>query len=99
MKRTSANAVLAAIVLAAMAASGCTRARTSLARYFPLKPGMTWTFRFSGSTGATGELTTANQAPRKVFGFPAVPQQKGGGAKSSPGLLAECGPGVRHPSV
>ena len=99
MKRTLANAVLAATVLAAMAASGCTRARTSLARYFPLKPGMTWTFRFSGSSGATGELTTANQAPRKVFGFSAVPQQNMGGDKSYTEFYADDGLGIRHVAI
>ena len=99
MKRRLANAVLAAIVFAAMAASGCTRARTGLAQYFPLKPGMAWTFRFSGSTGATGELTTANQAPRKVFGFTAVPQQNMGGDKSYTEFYADDGVGIRHVAI
>jgi hypothetical protein len=99
MKRTLANAVLAAIVVTAMAAGGCTRARTDLARYFPLKPGMTWTFRFSGSTGATGELTTVNQAPRKVFGFTAVPQHNVGGDKSYTEFYADDGLGIRHVAI
>ena len=99
MKRRLVNAVLAAVVFAAMAASGCTRARTGLAQYFPLKPGMAWTFRFSGSTGATGELTTANQAPRKVFGFTAVPQQNVGGDKSYTEFYADNGVGIRHVAI
>ncbi len=94
-----ANAVVAAIVFAALAVSGCTRARTGLAQYFPLKAGMAWTFRFSGSTGATGELTTANQAPRKLFGFAAVPQQNAGGDKSYTEFYADDGLGIRHVAI
>jgi len=90
---------LAAIVFAAMAASGCTRARTDLARYFPLKPGMAWTFRFTGSTGATGELTTTNQAPRQIFGFKSVPQQNSGGDKTYTEFYADDGTGIRHVAI
>lgn len=99
MKRRFANAVLAGMVFAATAAGGCTRARTGVSRYFPLKPGMTWTFRFSGSTGATGELTTANQAPRQIFGFTAVPQQNLGGDKSYTEFYADDGLGIRHIAI
>ncbi len=81
MKRSYANAglFLAAMVFAAVAAGGCTRARTGVARYFPLKPGMAWTFRFTGSTGATGELTTANlgTAPNlRLHGGPAAERRR-----------------------
>jgi len=99
MKIRLANAVLAAIVFAAMAVSGCTRTRTGLAQYFPLKPGMAWTFRFSGSTGGTGELTTTNQAPRAVFGFTAVPQQNAGGDKTYTEFYADDGAGIRHVAI
>ena len=75
MKRGFAIGVLAGIACTAIAAAGCTRTPTGVAQYFPLKPGMAWTFRFTGSTGATGELTTTNQAPRQIFGFKTVPQQ------------------------
>ncbi|HVA84195.1 MAG TPA: hypothetical protein VNF28_04790 [Candidatus Binataceae bacterium] len=97
-----AGTVLAAVsgmLGAAMAASGCTRARTGLVQYFPLKPGMAWTFRFSGASGATGELTTTNQAPRKVFGFTAVPQQNAGGDKTYTEFYADDGAGIRHVAI
>jgi hypothetical protein len=100
MKRRFADAVLAGMVFfAATAAGGCTRARTGVARYFPLKPGMAWTFRFTGSTGATGELTSANQAPRQTFGFMAVPQQNMGGDKSYTEFYADDGLGIRHIAI
>ena len=99
MKRRFASIALAGMVLAVTAASGCTRSRTGAAKYFPLKPGMAWTFRFSGSTGATGELTTANQAPRQVFGFTAVPQQNIGGDKSYTEFYADDGLGIRHIAI
>jgi hypothetical protein len=83
----------------AMAATGCTRARTGVSQYFPLKPGMAWTFRFTGSTGATGELTTTNQAPRTVFGFTAVPQQNAGGDKAYTEFYADDGSGIRHVAI
>jgi len=97
-----AGTVLAAglgTICVAMAASGCTRARTGLAQYFPLKPGMAWTFRFSGSTGGTGELTTTNQAPRAVFGFTAVPQRNAGGDKTYTEFYADDGSGIRHVAI
>ena len=99
MKRRFASLALAGMVLAVTAASGCTRSRTGVAKYFPLKPGMAWTFRFSGSTGATGELTTANQVPRQVFGFTAVPQQNMGGDKSYTEFYADDGLGIRHIAI
>ena len=101
MKRRLANAVLflAAMAFAAAAASGCIRSRTGVTQYFPLKPGMAWTFRFSGSTGATGELTTVNQAPRQIFGFTAVPQQNTGGDKSYTEFYADDGQGIRHVAI
>ena len=82
MKGKLANALVAVAVLAATAAGGCTRARGGPGYYFPLKSGMVWTFRFSSSTGATGELATTNQAPRQVFGFDATPQLNTGGDKT-----------------
>jgi hypothetical protein len=82
-----------------MAATGCTRARTGVANYFPLKPGMAWTFRFTGSTGATGELTTTNQSPRTLFGFTAVPQQNAGGDKTYTEFYADDGSGIRHVAI
>jgi hypothetical protein len=99
MQRRLAIAVLAGIVCAAMALGGCTRSRTSAASYFPLKPGMTWTFRFRGSTGATGELTTVNQAPRQILGFTAVPQHNLGGDKSYIEFYADDGKGIRHVAI
>ncbi len=95
-----ASALSAGMICAAMAAAGCTRgARTGLTQYFPLKPGMAWTFRFTGSTGATGELTTTNQAPRKTFGFMAVPQQNAGGDKTYTEFYADDGVGIRHVAI
>jgi len=92
------NAALATLCLA-LAASGCTRERTGVAQYFPLKSGMAWTFRFSGSTGATGDLTTTNQAPREVFGFTTVPQQNAGGEKTYTEFYADDGAGIRHVAI
>jgi hypothetical protein len=94
-----AGPALVGMICAAMVASGCTRARTGLAQYFPLKPGMAWTFRFSGSSGATGELTTANQEPRTIFGFTAVPQQNAGGEKTYTEFYADDGSGIRHVAI
>ena len=107
MKRRLASAVSASAALgailgitcAAIALGGCTRGRTSLAQYFPLKPGMAWTFRFSGSTGATGELTTVNQAARKIFDFTTIPQQNLGGDKSYIEFYADDGHGIRHVAI
>jgi hypothetical protein len=87
------------MICAALAVGGCTRARTGIARYFPLKPGMAWTFRFSASSGATGELTTANLAPRKVFGFTTVPQLNTGGDKSYTEFYGDDGSGIRHVAI
>jgi hypothetical protein len=87
------------IVCAAAAVTGCTRARTGLAQYFPLKPGMAWTFRFTGSTGAAGELTTTNQPPREVLGFTAVPQKNDGGDKAYTEFYADDGSGIRHVAI
>jgi hypothetical protein len=94
-----AGPALMGMIFAAMVASGCTRARTGLAQYFPLKPGMAWTFRFTGSTGATGELTTTNQAPRQIFGFKTVPQQNSGGDKTYTEFYADDGTGIRHVAI
>jgi hypothetical protein len=94
-----AKSVFAAMIFAAMAAGGCTRARTGAVRYFPLKPGMVWTFRFTGSTGATGELSTTNLGPRKIFGFTTVPQQNRGGDKSYTEFYADDGLGIRHVAI
>ena len=82
-----------------IAGSGCTRARTGITQYFPLKSGMAWTFRFSGSTGATGDLTTTNQSPREIFGFTAVPQQNAGGEKTYTEFYADDGSGIRHVAI
>jgi hypothetical protein len=98
MKGKMANALVAVAALAA-AAGGCTRARGGLAYYFPLKSGMVWTFRFSGSTGATGELATTNQAPRQVFGFNATPQRNTGGDKTYIEFYADDGQGIRHVAI
>ena len=99
MKRGFAIGVLAGIACTAIAAAGCTRTPTGVAQYFPLKPGMAWTFRFTGSTGATGELTTTNQAPRQIFGFKTVPQQNTGGDKTYTEFYADDGTGIRHVAI
>ena len=99
MKKRFAIVALAGLVYAAMAASGCTRAEKGGARYFPLKKGMAWTFHFSGSTGSTGELTTTNLAPRKLYGFKAVPQRNTGGDKSYTEFYADDGSGIRHVAI
>jgi hypothetical protein len=99
MKRRFAIGVLAGIACTAIAAAGCTRTPTGVAQYFPLKPGMAWTFRFTGSTGATGELTTTNQAPRQIFGFKTVPQQNSGGDKTYTEFYADDGTGIRHVAI
>jgi hypothetical protein len=99
MQRRFAIAVLAGIMCAAAALGGCTRSRTGAADYFPLKPGMSWTFRFRGSTGATGELTTVNQPARKIFGYTAVPQQNLGGDKTYTEFYADDGAGIRHVAI
>jgi hypothetical protein len=99
MKQKFAHAMVAIFVLAAAAVGGCTRAPTKATQYFPLKPAMSWTFRFSGSTGTAGELTTTNQAPRRVFGFNTVPQQNTGGDKSYTEFYADDGMGIRHVAI
>jgi hypothetical protein len=99
MQRRFAIAVLAGIMCAATALGGCTRSSTGSAGYFPLKPGMAWTFRFHGSTGATGELTTVNQPARKVFGFTTIPQHNLGGDKAYTEFYADDGTGIRHVAI
>jgi hypothetical protein len=99
MKEKLANALVAVAVLAATAAGGCTRARGGPGYYFPLKSGMVWTFRFSSSTGATGELATTNQAPRQVLGFDATPQLNTGGDKTYTEFYADDGQGIRHVAI
>jgi hypothetical protein len=100
MQRRFAIAVVAGIICAATALGGCTRSRTSAADdYFPLKPGMAWTFRFLGSTGATGEMTTINRPARKVFGFTTIPQQNLGGDKTYIEFYADDGAGIRHVAI
>jgi hypothetical protein len=99
MKKRFAILALAGMVCAAIAASGCTRAEKGGARYFPLKKGIAWTFHFSGSTGSSGELTTNNLAPRKLFGLKAVPQRNTGGDKSYTEFYANDGLGIRHVAI
>ena len=99
MRAKLANALVAAAAFAAMAAGGCTRTSGGLAYYFPLKPGMVWTFRFTGSTGARGELATTNLAPRQVFGFNATPQRNTGGDKTYTEFYADDGQGIRHVAI
>jgi hypothetical protein len=99
MKKRFAIVALAGIVCAAISASGCTRAEKGVARYFPLKTGMAWTFHFSGSTGSAGELTTTNLAPHKLFGLKAVPQRNTGGDKSYTEFYADDGLGIRHVAI
>lgn len=84
---------------AAMALGGCVRRESAAASYFPLRTGMTWTFRFTASTGASGELTTANLAPRKIFGFQTVPQQNLGGDQPYTEFYADDGAGIRHVAI
>ncbi len=99
MKSRFAIAALAGLACAALAASGCTRARTGGKHYFPLKAGMAWTFRFRGSGGATGELTTTNLAPRKLYGLTVFPQQTSGGEKTYTEFYADEGSGIRHAAI
>jgi hypothetical protein len=98
MKGKLAKALVAAAAFAA-AAGGCTCARGGLAYYFPLKPGMVWTFRFTGSGGATGELATTNQAPRQVLDFNATPQRNTGGDKIYTEFYVDDGQGIRHIAI
>lgn len=99
MKRRFAVAALAALVWAAMAQSGCTHTPSGVAHYFPLKAGMAWTFRFSGSGGATGELTTTNLMPRTLYGLRVFPQQNSGGEKAYTEFYADDGSGIRHAAI
>jgi hypothetical protein len=82
MKTRFVRAALAALVCMAVAVPACNRGKPGAADYFPLKQGMTWTFRFGSSSGAIGNLVTTNLAPRKVFGLIAVGQRNSGAAKS-----------------
>ncbi len=98
MKRSFLIAVMLAAG-AATALSGCARRQGAAAAYFPLQTGMTWTFRFTASTGASGELTTANLARRKLFGFDTVPQQNLGGDQPYTEFYADDGAGIRHVAI
>jgi hypothetical protein len=99
MKRALTGIVLGVAFCAAIALTGCTRARQSSNDYFPMKAGMAWTFRFSGSNGASGELTTANLTRRKLFGYNTVPQKNFGGDKSYTEFYADDGSGIRHVAI
>ena len=66
---------------------------------FRLSRGWRGRFASPGSTGATGELTTANQAPRNVFGFTTVPQENAGGNKTYTEFYADDGMGIRHVAI
>ena len=99
MKNKLAIAALAVLAFAAIAVSACTRAPTDGALYFPLKAGMAWTFRFSESGGATGQLTTTNLAPRKLYGLAVFPQQTSGGEKTYTEFYVDDGSGIRHAAI
>src|SRR5262249_28507321 len=95
MKQSFSIAITLAAGLAT-ALCGCVRRESGATSYFPLRTGMTWTFRFTASTGASGELTTANLAPRKIFGFDTVPQQNLGGDQHYPQYFADHRPRTPH---
>jgi len=99
MKGKLAYALVAAATFAATATGGCTPSQGGVAYYFPLKPGMVWTFRFTGSSGATGELATNNLAQREVLGFNATPQRNSGGDKTYTEFYADDGEGIRHVAI
>jgi hypothetical protein len=90
---------IAGMLFAAIFIAGCSRAHQASNSYFPMKTGMAWTFRFSGSNGAAGELTTANLAERKLFGYSTVPQKNFGGDKSYTEFYADDGSGIRHVAI
>jgi len=98
MKQSFSIAITLAAGLAT-ALCGCVRRESGATSYFPLRTGMTWTFRFTASTGASGELTTANLAPRKIFGFDTVPQQNLGGDQPYTEFYADDGAGIRHVAI
>ena len=99
MKRAFMVVGIAGTFCAAMVMAGCTRAHQALSSYFPMKTGMAWTFRFRGSNGVSGELTTANLAERKLLGYTTVPQKNFGGDKSYTEFYADDGSGIRHVGI
>jgi hypothetical protein len=99
MNRTFWVVGLGVTFCAALALAGCARGHQSSNDFFPMKAGMAWTFRFRGSNGTSGELTTANLAERKLFGYKTVPQKNFGGDKSYTEFYADDGSGIRHIAI
>lgn len=96
MGKGFARAALAALICTALAVAACTSGKRGAAAYFPLKPGMTWTLRFTTSSGASGTLATTNLPPRKVMGVMAVGQRNVGAAKSFTEYYAAEPDGIRY---
>lgn len=97
MKKQAVRAAIAALICIALALPACHRGKPGATDYFPLDPGMTWTLRFRASTGASGELTTTNMAPRKILGVMAVGQRNiGGGEKAFTEYYAAQPEGIRY---
>jgi len=96
MRTRFVRAAFAALVCIALAIPACNRSKRGAADYFPLKQGMTWTFRFATSSGAGGKLITTNLAPRKVEGVTAVGQRNVGAANPFTEYYAEQRYGIRY---
>lgn len=96
MRTRFVRAAFAALVCAALAVPACTRSKPGGADYFPLKPGMSWTFRFATSNGTRGKMVTTNLAPRKIDGVMAVGQSNVGAANAFTEYYAAQRDGIRY---
>ncbi len=99
MKKRFTLAVMAAIVSALLPMAACVRRPATATDYFPFRQGVTWTFRFTSSTGTTGELTITNLAPGKLYGYRVVAQQNTGGANPYREYYTDDGAGIRHVAI
>ena len=99
MKKQLNVAMMAAITAAALLAAACFRHSATATDYFPFKQGMTWTLRFSASTGSSGELKITNLAPSKLYGYAVIAQENAGGARSYREYYSDDGAGIRHVAI
>jgi hypothetical protein len=99
MKKRLKVAMMAAIAAIALLTAACFRHPATATDYFPFKQGVTWTFRFSASTGTTGELKITNLAPSKLYGYTVVAQENTGAARSYREYYTDDGAGIRHVAI
>lgn len=96
MKTRFSIAAIAGLISIALALASCSHANVKTDDYFPLRQGMSWTYTFRASNGASGQLVTTNLAPVKLFGMMVVPQQNSGPQKSYKQYYVKEKSGVRN---